>query len=141
MRKVFISAGFLSILLVVLFLAAAGIAEEKAGNELNEQISPIPLLKILSKESKQGDKDIYVISLTHLDETNEIAAMYLENPGCLIVVIYKEGDERKFANQLYQYDVMIPRKEIRQYYIENAPKAEAVLEKAIQYEQRFKEKS
>lgn len=104
-----------------------------------EKISPMPLLKILEKEESRTKKNIHVVSITYID-SNEIVVMYLHYSGCLNTVVYREGDEKKLANQLYQYDSTIPRKEIRQYYMQNAPTAKFLLEKLEQREQKFKER-
>lgn len=150
--KKFLLAVFFTTLLLILILISSAITESaelsgdaqskdlkvEVGREKRERLSPIPLLRIFTKEKKLDNKDIYVISMTYLEEVDEITAMYMENSGCLVVVAYKEGDEKKRVSQLYQYDTVIPPKEIRQYYAENAPRAELLLEKWEQREQSGK---
>lgn len=141
--RAFLMAIFLAILfLALMFIGStitesAELSEDIRENVQKELLSPIPLLQILTREKKLNNNQIYVISLTPLKESNEIVAMYMESSGCLVVVVYGEGDKKKRANELYQYDAMIPPKKIRQYYVKNAPTAEFLLEK---FEQRERER-
>lgn len=124
------------ILIVLGFTGIAEGAEQTYPTYLKSGgLSPLPLMKILSKEETLRNKEIYVVSLKFLKGTNEIALAYFDS-YCLITVIYKAGDENKRVGILQQYDVVIPRKEIRTYYKETAPRAEVLLKALDEIVQR-----
>lgn len=99
-------------LTLVAIVSLSVISSPVAAAEKTDPISPLPLLKMLSNDSKVETH--YIVSLKPLDGENKILVISLQG-SVLITSIYEEGDERS-KKGMYCYDSIIPRKEIREYY-------------------------